>query len=122
MMQLFEMLAEQKIQEAIARGELDGLPGAGKPLEIDDDPLVPEDQRVAYRVLKNAGFAPPEVEARKEVRAVERQIDSLPDGPQRARALRRLQLLNLKLAEARGTDKSLRLPREYYRKVLGRLG
>ena len=54
-MQLFEMLAEQKIQEAIERGELDDLPGTGKPLEIDDDPLVPEDQRVAYRVPPGAG-------------------------------------------------------------------
>jgi len=121
-MQLFEMLAEQKIQEAIERGELDDLPGAGKPLEFDDDPLVPEDQRVAYRVLKNAGFVPPEVEARKEVQSIEQLIDTLPNGPQRARALRRLQLLNLKLAEAGGAGKGLRLPPEYYRKILSKLG
>ena len=121
-MQLFEMLAEQKIQEAIERGELDDLPGAGKPLVIDDDPLVPEDQRMAYRVLKNAGFVPPEVEARKEVRSIEQLIDSLPNGPERAKALRRLQLLNLKLAEAGGARKGLRLPPEYYRKILSKLG
>src|SRR5215208_4931641 len=116
MMQLFAMLAEQKIQEAIERGELDDLPGAGKPLALDEDPLVPEDQRVAYRVLKNAGFVPLELEARKEIRSIEQMIDALPNGPERARALRRLQLLNLKLAEVGGARRGLRLPPEYYRK------
>jgi len=121
-MQLFEMLAEQKIQEAIERGELDDLPGAGQPLEIDDDPLVPEDQRVAYRILKNAGFVPAEVAVRKEIRSIEQLIDASPAGPERARAVRRLQLLNLKLAETGGARKGLRVPPEYYRKILGRLG
>jgi len=122
MMQLFAMLAEQKIQEAIERGELDDLPGAGKPLALDEDPLVPEDQRVAYRVLKNAGFVPLELEARQEIRSIEQMIDALPNGPERARALRRLQLLNLKLAEVGGARRGLRLPPEYYRKMLSKLG
>ena len=30
---MFDLIAEQKIAEAIARGELDNLPGAGRPLE-----------------------------------------------------------------------------------------
>jgi hypothetical protein len=54
-------IAEQRIAEAIANGELDDLPGTGKALELDDDALVPEELRVAYRILKNAGVAPPEV-------------------------------------------------------------
>jgi len=57
-----ELIAERKIAEAAARGEFDGLPGAGKPLDLAEDPLVPEDQRMANRILKNAGFAPREVE------------------------------------------------------------
>ncbi len=60
------MLAERKIEEALARGELEGLPGAGRPLDLDDDRLVPEELRMAFRVLKNAGLVPPELEpARK---------------------------------------------------------
>jgi len=55
-MLLLELLAEKKIQEAAARGELDDLPGQGAPLALDDDALVPEDMRVANRILKNAGF------------------------------------------------------------------
>lgn len=53
-MLLFELLAERKIAEAAERGELDGLPGAGRPLALDDDALVPEEMRMAARILKNA--------------------------------------------------------------------
>jgi len=58
---MLDFLAERRIAEAVSRGELDDLPGAGRPLDLDDDALVPEDLRVANRILKNAGVAPPEV-------------------------------------------------------------
>ncbi len=119
-MNLFEILAEQKIQEAIERGEFDALPGEGKPLELDDDPLVPEDLRAAYRVLKNAGFVPPEVELHNEIRAIEHLLESMPEGERRSRALRKLQLLNLRLAES-GARGGVRVPPEYYWKVLDKL-
>jgi len=57
-----ELIAERKIAEAAAKGEFDGLPGAGKPLDLEEDLLVPEDQRMANRILRNAGFVPREVE------------------------------------------------------------
>jgi len=62
---MLESIAERRIGEAVANGELDNLPGAGKPLELDDDPLVPEELRLAYRILKNAGYVPPEIEELK---------------------------------------------------------
>lgn len=55
-MLIFELLAEKKILEAASRGELDDLPGAGRPLDLEDDALVPEDLRMASRILKNAGM------------------------------------------------------------------
>jgi hypothetical protein len=58
---LLDFLVEKKIQEAMACGDFDNLPGAGRPLDLDDDALVPEALRVANRILKNAGLAPPEV-------------------------------------------------------------
>ncbi|HEY7527996.1 MAG TPA: DnaJ family domain-containing protein, partial [Candidatus Deferrimicrobiaceae bacterium] len=61
------LLAESKIREAMERGEFDRLPGAGKPLSLDDDSMVPHELRVAYRILKNAGCLPPELELRKEI-------------------------------------------------------
>jgi len=78
-----ELLAERKIAEAIERGELDGLPGAGKPLDLEDDPLVPEELRMAYRILRNAGYRASDSSA-EETR-------------ERAKAARKLELLRLKL-------------------------
>lgn len=63
-------LIERRIDEARRQGAFDDLPGSGRPLELDDDGLVPEDLRVAYRILKNAGFVPPEVEALRDVDAL----------------------------------------------------
>jgi len=64
---LLENIAEERIREAMARGEFANLPGAGKPLHLEDDAMVPEDLRVAYKILKNAGCIPPELELRKEI-------------------------------------------------------
>jgi hypothetical protein len=62
-----DALVEQRIEAAIARGEFDNLPGAGRPLSLDDDRLVPQELRVAYRLLKNAGYVPPELAQVAEV-------------------------------------------------------
>ncbi|MCU0938443.1 MAG: DUF1992 domain-containing protein [Burkholderiaceae bacterium] len=63
----FETLIEQRIREAGARGEFDDLPGAGQPMALDDDLLVPEEVRVAHRILKNAGYVPPEAQQLCEI-------------------------------------------------------
>ena len=105
-MNLIDRLVEQKISEAVARGELSGLPGEGAPLQLDDDALVPEDLRMAYRLLRNAGFVPPEVSALREIGDLERRVDALAKDDERARALRKLQYLRLRL-EASGRFRHL---------------
>jgi hypothetical protein len=94
-----DQLAERRILESIERGELRGLPGEGKPLEFEDDTLVPEDVRAVYRVLKNAGFVPPELEARRDAAAIDRQLreSTLEDGGARRRAIARLALLRTRI-------------------------
>ena len=62
-----DALVERRIETAIARGEFDNLPGAGRPLAFDDDQLVPEELRVAYRLLKNSGYVPPELSQVAEI-------------------------------------------------------
>jgi hypothetical protein len=57
-----EWIAERRIAEAVSQGELDHLPGAGAPLDLEEEALVPEDLRMAHRILKNAGLVPREVE------------------------------------------------------------
>lgn len=66
-MDWIRMMAEEKIKEAVRRGEFDNLPGAGKPLPPDDLDGVPEDLRVSYRMMKNAGMVPEEIQLRKEM-------------------------------------------------------
>lgn len=114
----FERLAEQRIAEAIARGELEDLPGSGKPLALDDDALIAPELRLAYRVLKNAGYVPQEVALRKEIADVTALFNSVEDERERVRAARRLSLLRAKL-DARG---GLRVQDQYYEKVLDRFG
>lgn len=68
-------LVERRIEEAVARGEFDNLPGAGRPLDFDDDLLVPEDMRVANRILKNAGYVPPDAQQMAEINRLIAQIE-----------------------------------------------
>jgi len=122
-MLIFDRIAEQRIAEAIARGEFADLPGAGRPLDLDDNPLVPEDLRLAYRILKNAGYLPPEVEARREIRALEDLIDALgAEAEVATQALRRLQVLRMRLAESGRRGGPLLVQSEYFEHVVRRLG
>lgn len=63
---LIDEWAERHISSALKRGELENLSGEGKPLQLEDDSHVPADLRAGYRLLKNAGCLPPEIEQRKE--------------------------------------------------------
>ena len=119
---MFEKLVEQRIEEAQARGDFDQLPGAGQPIDLDSDPLVPEDLRVAWRVLKNAGFVPPEVEALRQVRAVVADAEQARDEATRQRALRKWQALSLALAESRpGSRRGLAVEPRYLARILSKL-
>ena len=73
-MLVIDLLAEPQILAAIERGDLDNLPGKGKPLKLDDDSLVPEPLRAGYRLLKNAGCLPPELALHQEIRTIEQLL------------------------------------------------
>lgn len=73
-MDIFERIAEAKIREAMQRGEFDNLPGQGKPLELEDLSRVPEEWRLSYIILKNAGFLPEEAQIKKEIYSLRQQI------------------------------------------------
>jgi DnaJ homolog subfamily C member 28 len=64
--QYFDYIDEQ-IHEAQSRGDFDNLPGVGKPLHLDEKPFS-GDRAMAYSLLKQNGYAPPEVELAKEIR------------------------------------------------------
>ena len=60
---------EDHIRKAIEEGKFDDLPGKGKPIRWDDNPFVEADWQLAFRMLRNAGFALPWMDARKEIEA-----------------------------------------------------
>ena len=97
---IFEQLAERRISEAVARGDLDHLPGAGKPLIFDDEPLLTPEQRMVNRILKNAGFTPREVLLRREIAALRQAVEVLPAGAERDEKRRELLLLLVQVAES----------------------
>ena len=103
-MSLLDQIAEQRVTEARDRGELDNLPGAGRRQNLDDDAMVPEHLRAGYRLLKNAGFIPPEMQLQREIQTVEELLEQLPveDQAGRSDARRRLEVLRMQLTEKRG--------------------
>ena len=76
-MSILEQLAEKAIREAIEKGDLDNLPGAGKPIDLSEDSSTPVALRVMYKVFKNASIVPPEVELMKEVADLRDKIKAL---------------------------------------------
>ena len=65
----------QSLREAQANGELQSAPSWGKPLDLDDGyAQTPEELRMAFKALKDAGFVPPEVETMQQIAALRQAI------------------------------------------------
>jgi len=121
-MDLFAAIAERRILEAMERGEFDDLPGKGKPLDLaDDDPMVPAELRIAYRMLKNAGFLPPELELRKEILRLRDLVDAIRDEADRRERRKELDFKLMKLNMMRRKPVFLEGLPEYAEKLLERL-
>lgn len=133
MLRALDDLVESRIRDALERGEFDALPGSGRPLPEEDLTGVPDDLRVAFRILKNAGCVPAELEALRDRGAAGAAI-ARHDGPPadaalydprerdpRRRGERRLVALTRAL-EARGMGPAASALREYRGRLIARLG
>ncbi|MDG0813260.1 DnaJ family domain-containing protein [Cohnella rhizosphaerae] len=80
-------IAEQKIRDAEKSGQLEGLPGHGKPLPDDDLAGVPEELRLSYKLLKNAGALPEELQIRKDLVSLSDLLEACRD-PERSEKLK----------------------------------
>ena len=58
---------EGAIRSAIERGEFDNLKGKGNPLNLNEYFDTPEDIRLGYTLLKNAGYVPEEVQLLNQI-------------------------------------------------------
>ncbi|MBS1912385.1 MAG: DUF1992 domain-containing protein [Bacteroidetes bacterium] len=88
---------EAKIREARERGLFDNLKGAGKPLKLPACDGTPEEYRLAYTMLENAGYVPEEVEWLNQIAALKERLAALENPAERAEVVRKVQALQLKV-------------------------
>lgn len=121
-MSLLDQLADAHIQAAADDGAFDDLPGAGQPLPPDDARGVPPELRAGYRLLKNAGYLPPELETQRELRHVESLLaEAVPESDQAQTLRRRLRWIELRLGESR-RGRALLRDTDYADRIRQRLG
>lgn len=119
---ILDKIAEEKIREAIEKGEFDNLPGKGKPLNLEDDSHLPQDIRLSYKILKNAGCLPPELELRKEIHTMEELLSNMEDTQEKYRQMKKLNLLILKLNMSRQRSIEMEEHERYYEKIVEKVG
>jgi len=118
----FDKIAEKKIREAIDNGEFDDLPGKGKPLRLEDDRHLPQDIRLAHKILKNADCLPPELELRKEIFTIEELLDGISDTKEKYKQIKKLNYLIMKLNMSRRSPLDLEKNQVYYEKLVEKMG
>jgi len=117
----FDKLVEERIKNAQKKGDFKNLPGSGKPLDLDEDSCVAEDLRLAYKILKNADFAPPEIEIKNEIKKTEDLLAGMKDEKEKYRTLKKLNFLIMKLNSMRSSSVNFDFPQQYVEKVVGRM-
>ena len=79
----------QSLRESQRSGELQSAASWGKPLDLADGyAQTPDELRMAFKALKDAGFVPPEVETMRQIAALREVIAAAPEAPG-AEAMRR---------------------------------
>lgn len=117
----FEAIVEERIKQAQQRGEMDNLPGQGKPLPREDIDFSNE-FRLAYKILKNAGFLPPEVELRKDIAAMEQLLDAVePGSAEQERVRKKLNLLLTRMGMMQNTRRTISIPEQYRNSLINRI-
>lgn len=121
-MHMLTKIAEQKIREAAERGELDNPAYHGKPLTFDDVAGVPEHLRMGYKILKNAGVLPAEMQLKKEIVSLQQLLNACADDAEQDRLRQKINAKMLRYNMM--MEKRLHKPiyQRYYGKILKKLG
>ena len=117
----FQRIVEKRIKEAQKRGDFDDLPGSGEPLEFEDDSHIPEDLRLAYKILKNADCLPPDLLLKKEIRQMEDMLENIPDERERCRMIKSINYKIMKLNMTRNRPPLLEETQIYYDKLVDKM-
>jgi hypothetical protein len=89
----FDKIAEKKIKEAIKNKEFENLDGLGKPVDNSEYFSVPEEERIAYHILKNADVVPEELKIRKKINSLIGKIKESKDKDEKEDLKNELNLL-----------------------------
>ncbi|MBL7180161.1 MAG: DnaJ family domain-containing protein [Pseudomonadota bacterium] len=117
----FDKIVEARILKAQKKGEFNNLAGSGRPLKFENS-CVPEDLRLAYKILKNADCLPPEIELKKQIQRTEDLLAGMQDTSEKYRVLKKLNFLIMKLNTLRNTSINLEMPQQYSDKLADRFG
>jgi DnaJ homologue, subfamily C, member 28, conserved domain len=117
----YEKIVEQRIREAVEKGEFDNLPGKGKPIPLEDDSHVPEELRLAYKLLKNADCLPPELMEKKEILQMEDMLAAIPDEKERYKLIKKINFKIMKLNVMGKKSPLLEEKQIYYKKLIDKI-
>lgn len=119
---VLQNIAEEKIHEAQENGLFDELPGKGAPLVYEDDSNVPEQLRMVYKILKNSGCLPPELQEKKEISNLVDMLNHCSDEQTRVRQMHKLEVLIFHAKNRTGRTPAISgIEDEYFDKILDRI-
>ncbi|MBU1231500.1 MAG: DUF1992 domain-containing protein [Proteobacteria bacterium] len=118
-----QQIAERRIEEAMKSGRGPDLSHwKNKPLPLDDDMAnVPPHLRIAYKILRNAGYVPEEVALQKEISRLEDLLDGCTDEKIKIEQMKKLDFLRFKLDTKMGKKLHFDSDSPYYSKVVDRI-
>ena len=121
MIQGFEKIVEERILKAQKKGEFENLVGSGKPLKLNENWRIPEELRLAYKILKNADCLPPEIELKKEIKQTEDLLAGMQETSEKYCILKKLNFLIMKLNTIQDTSIMFEMPQYYMEKLVGHI-
>jgi hypothetical protein len=117
----YEKIVEERILQAQANGAFDNLEGSGEPIRYEDETGIPEDLRLAYKILKNAGCVPPELETSREIRQTEDLLKNETETEETYRLMKKLNVLMRRRKMETPAFESLAVREEYQARLLSRI-
>ena len=105
---LFRRIAEKRIEDAIAEGKFDNLPGMGQPLDLEPLP-ADENARMLWwtlRIMRQHDFMPNEVRYRKTLDGLKSELAAATDERRVAALVQQVNALVYKI-NTMGTDVSM---------------
>ena len=117
----FTKIVEERIRSAQQKGEFKNLPGAGKPLKLEEDRHIAEELRLAHKILKNADCLPPEIELKKEIERTEDLLHGMQETTEKYRTIKKLNFMIMKLNAMRNLSIDFEVPQQYAERLVENL-